>query len=41
LLHAVQQHIDEPQAVEPVTMFSLKEMCDRTIDLYKHVLNLD
>lgn len=41
LLHAVQQHIDEPQAVEPVTLFSLKEMCDRTIDLYKHVLNLD
>ncbi len=39
LLHAVQQHIDEPQGVEPVTMFSLKEMCDRTIDLYKHVLN--
>jgi len=41
LLHAVQQHIDKPQAVEPVTMFSLKEMSDRTIDLYKHVLNLD
>ena len=41
LLNAVKHHIDQPQAVEPVTMFSLKEMCDQTIHLYKQVLSLD
>ena len=41
LLNAVKQHIDQPQEVEPVTMFSLKEMCDQTIHLYKQVLSLD
>ena len=41
LLNAVKQHIDQPQAVEPVTMFSLKEMCNQTIALYKQVLSLD
>ena len=38
LLNAVKQHIDQPQAVKPVEMFSLKEMCDQTIALYKQVL---
>jgi glycosyltransferase involved in cell wall biosynthesis len=38
LLNAVQQHIDEPQQVKPVTTFSLKEMCDQTLHLYKQVL---
>ena len=41
LLNAVKHHIDQPQEVEPVTMFSLKEMCDQTIHLYKQVLSLD
>ena len=38
LFNAVKQHIDEPQQVKPVTMFSLKEMCDQTLNLYKQVL---
>ncbi|MFH7767286.1 glycosyltransferase family 4 protein [Acinetobacter sp. BSP-28] len=38
LLNAVKQHIDEPQQVKPVTIFSLKEMCDQTINLYKQIL---
>ena len=38
LFNAVKQHMDEPQQVEPVTMFSLKEMCDQTLHLYKQVL---
>ena len=38
LLNAVQQHIDESQQVKPVTTFSLKEMCDQTLHLYKQVL---
>ena len=41
LLNAVKHHIDQPQKVEPVTMFSLKEMCDQTLHLYKQVLSLD
>ncbi len=38
LLNAVQQHMDKPQQVKPVTMFRLKEMCDQTLNLYKQVL---
>ena len=38
LFNAVKQHLDEPQQVKPVTMFSLKEMCDQTLNLYKQVL---
>ncbi len=38
LLNAVQQHMDKPQQVKPVTIFSLKEMCDETLNLYKQVL---
>lgn len=38
LFNAVKQHLDEPQQVKPVTMFSLKEMCDQTLHLYKQVL---
>ena len=38
LLNAVKLHIDQPQQVAPVTQFSLKDMCDQTIQLYKHVL---
>ena len=38
LLNAVKLHIDQPQQVAPVTQFSLKDMCDQTIELYKQVL---
>ena len=38
LFNAVKNHLDEPQQVKPVTMFSLKEMCDQTLHLYKQVL---
>lgn len=38
LLQAIEFHIDTPQHVAPVTQFSLKEMCDQTIQLYKQVL---
>ncbi|NNH78187.1 glycosyltransferase family 4 protein [Acinetobacter sp. ANC 5380] len=41
LLNALKHHIDQPQKVEPVTLFSLKEMCNQTIHLYKQVLSLD
>ena len=37
LFEAVQLHIDNPQYVAPVTQFSLKDMCDQTIQLYKRV----
>lgn len=39
LLSAVKKHIDAPQQVEPVNMFSLKDMCDQTLDLYQQLLN--
>ena len=38
LLNAVKKHIDAPQPVAPVTMFSLKDMCDQTLNLYRQVL---
>ena len=38
LFNAVKKHLDEPQQVKPVTTFSLKEMCDQTLHLYKQVL---
>lgn len=38
LFNTVQQHIDKPQQVKPVTIFSLKEMCDQTLALYQQVL---
>lgn len=38
LFNAVKKHLDEPQQVKPVTTFSLKEMCDQTVLLYKQVL---
>ena len=38
LFNAVKKHLDEPQQVKPVTTFSLKEMCDQTLYLYKQVL---
>ena len=38
LLNAVKKHIDERQQVAPVTMFSLKDMCDQTLSLYQQVI---
>ncbi len=38
LLKAIQKHIDKPQQVQPVNIFSLKEMCDQTLDVYKQIL---
>ncbi len=38
LIHAIQQHIDTPQQVAEVTSFSLNEMCDQTLALYKQVV---
>ncbi|SPL70410.1 glycosyltransferase family 4 protein [Acinetobacter stercoris] len=38
LFNAVQAHIHQPKDVAPVTMFSLKDMCDQTIALYKQVI---
>lgn len=37
LLAAVKKHIDEPQQVAPVKIFSLKDMCDETLTLYQQV----
>ena len=39
LLETVKHHIEQPQTVAPVTMFSLKDMCDQTLELYQSVLN--
>ncbi|MBK0062717.1 MULTISPECIES: glycosyltransferase family 4 protein [unclassified Acinetobacter] len=39
LFDAVKQHINHPQHVEPVTKFSLDEMCHETIKLYQFVLD--
>ncbi|WP_130804138.1 glycosyltransferase family 4 protein [Acinetobacter ihumii] len=38
LFQAVQQHIDLPQYVEPVTQFSLDEMCHQTLELYQQII---
>ncbi len=38
LLEIVKHHIEQPQTVAPVTMFSLKDMCDQTLELYQSVL---
>ena len=38
LLQTVQHHIEQPQSVAPINMFSLKEMCDKTLDLYQSIL---
>ncbi len=40
LLSVIKQHIETPQSVAPVTMFSLKDMCDQTLALYKQVTQL-
>lgn len=37
LFNKLTQHIDQLQSVDPVTIFSLKDMCDQTIALYKQV----
>lgn len=37
LLEALKLHLDLPQQVEPITMFSLKDMCDQTLALYEQV----
>jgi hypothetical protein len=34
LIETVKKHIEQPQIVAPVTMFSLKDMCDQTLELY-------
>lgn len=38
LLETVEQHIEQPQVVAPVTMFSLKDMCDQTLALYESIV---
>ncbi|MBP2989105.1 glycosyltransferase family 4 protein [Acinetobacter baumannii] len=38
LVETVKNHIEQPQTVAPVTMFSLKDMCDQTLELYQSVL---
>lgn len=38
LVERVKHHIEQPQTVAPVTMFSLKDMCDQTLELYQSVL---
>ncbi|GEA67646.1 glycosyl transferase [Acinetobacter pittii] len=38
LIETVKNHIEQPQIVAPITMFSLKDMCDQTIELYQRVL---
>lgn len=38
LLHCVQQHIEQPVSVAPVTQFSLHDMCQNTLALYAEVL---
>ena len=38
LIETVKKHIEQPQIVAPVTMFSLKDMCDQTLELYQRVL---
>lgn len=38
LLNTLKTHIDTPQTVAPVQMFSLKEMCDQTLAVYQQIL---
>ncbi len=38
LFKTVQNHIDTPQAVAPVSMFSLENMCNQTLSLYQQVV---
>ena len=38
LFQAIKQHIDYPQYVEPVTHFSLDEMCKQTLELYRQII---
>ena len=38
LIRVVQQHIEHPKQVAPVTQFSLQDMCDQTLALYQNVL---
>ena len=38
LLNTLKTHIDTPQVVAPVQMFSLKEMCDQTLAVYQQIL---
>lgn len=38
LLKTLQQHIHQPQNVQPVHLFNLKAMCDQTLDLYQSLL---
>lgn len=38
LLSTLKRHIEQPQAVPVVTQFSLKDMCDHTLALYKNIL---
>ncbi len=40
LLAAVKKHIDTPQQVAPVQQFSLKEMCDQTLNVYQQILKM-
>lgn len=39
LLAKLKLHIDQQQNVAPVTIFSLQDMCNQTITLYKQVIN--
>ncbi len=38
LFNAVQLHLEIPQSVTPVELFSLADMCHQTLDLYQQVL---
>ena len=38
LIRVVQQHIEQPQHVAPVTQFSLQDMCEQTLALYQDIL---
>lgn len=39
LLQKIQQHIQKPQQVAPVTQFSLDDMCQQTLALYESILS--
>ncbi|WP_180073315.1 MULTISPECIES: glycosyltransferase family 4 protein [unclassified Acinetobacter] len=39
LLDTLKLHLDQPQHVQPISMFSLKEMCDQTLELYTQVVS--
>lgn len=38
LLKTLKQHIQQPQVVAPVNMFSLDDMCNQTLALYQQIL---